>query len=210
MKKFTYQSILPSQSNQFLVFGFCAKAKDILEFAKIDRIGRTEDGSLKGFQRPQVSNHIEEIRKYLNEDEAVLPNSVVVAFTSGIDVKKNSDGKTATITIQNDDGLKKKFYYDDKVKKYKTIKDGKWQTRTIKYGIAETPHTLTLNNNIFTTEVTFIMLNKKLNANANDKVLANVEEENYGKVGDGLEISGLEEKDIQNRGFFSLITTSDI
>jgi len=103
MKKFTYQAILPAQSNEFLVFGFCAKAKDLLEFAKIDRIGRSEDGSLKGFQRPQVSNHINEIRKYLEQDEAVLPNSVVVAFTSGIDVSKSADGKTATVTIENDD-----------------------------------------------------------------------------------------------------------
>lgn len=103
MKTYTYQAILPKQAKKFTVFAFCAKAKDILEFAQIDRIGRESDGTLKGFQRPQVSNHINEIRAYLAQEDAVLPNSVVVAFTSGIDVKKNADGGTATITISADD-----------------------------------------------------------------------------------------------------------
>jgi len=106
MKNYTYQAILPKQADKFTVFAFCAKAKDILDFAQIDRIGREEDGTLKGFQRPQVSNHINEIRAYLAQEDAVLPNSVVVAFTSGIEVKKNPDGGTATITISADDSTR--------------------------------------------------------------------------------------------------------
>lgn len=103
MKTYTYQAILPKQADKFTVFAFCAKAKDVLEFAQIDRIGREQDGTLKGFQRPQVSNHIKEIRAYLAQDDAVLPNSVVVAFTSGIDVERHSDGSTATIKIAVDE-----------------------------------------------------------------------------------------------------------
>ncbi|MDA7686507.1 DGQHR domain-containing protein DpdB [Pseudomonadales bacterium] len=99
MKKYTYTAILPKQSKQFTVFSFCAKAKDILEFAQIDRIGRDEDGQLKGFQRPQVASHINEIRSYLSKDEAVLPNSVVVAFTSGVTVKRNKSTGTAQVSI---------------------------------------------------------------------------------------------------------------
>ena len=106
MNTYTYQAILPNQTKKFLVFAFCAKAKDILNFAQIDRIGREQDGTLRGFQRPQVSNHINEIRNYLSHEDAVLPNSVVVAFTSGIDVKKKSGGKTATIKISVDDATK--------------------------------------------------------------------------------------------------------
>jgi len=99
MNSFTYQAILPKQAKNLTVFAFCAKAKDVLEFAQIDRIGREKDGSLKGFQRPQVSKHIDEIKTYLTQDDAVLPNSVVLAFTSGVKVHKNSDNSTATITI---------------------------------------------------------------------------------------------------------------
>lgn len=103
MKTYTYQALLPKQTDKFTIFAFCAKAADILDFAQIDRIGRDLDGNLKGFQRPQISGHINEIRSYLAQEDAVLPNSVVVAFTSGVTVKRNDDGKTATVTISIED-----------------------------------------------------------------------------------------------------------
>jgi DGQHR domain-containing protein len=103
MKTYTYKAILPKQSNQLTVFSFSAKASDVLSFAKIDRIGRESDGSLKGFQRPQVANHIREIRTYLSNEGAVLPNSIVVAFTSGIRIGARQKDGTAKIQISVDD-----------------------------------------------------------------------------------------------------------
>jgi DGQHR domain-containing protein len=102
MSAYEYHAILPRQSARYTVFAFCARASDVLSFAAIDRIGRREDGSLKGFQRPQVAAHIKEIRAYLEHDDAVLPNSVVVAFTRGIAIAKN--GGMATIRIDDSDG----------------------------------------------------------------------------------------------------------
>lgn len=102
MSTYEYQAILPRQSDRYTVFAFCARAADVLSFSQIDRIGRREDGSLKGFQRPQVAAHIKEIRAYLERDEAVLPNSVVVAFTRG--VKVVPDGAMARIRIDAADG----------------------------------------------------------------------------------------------------------
>lgn len=67
----TYTAIVPKQSSAHSVFAFCAKASDVLRFAGIDRIGRKEDGSLRGFQRPQIAKHIKEIRDYLAKDEAI-------------------------------------------------------------------------------------------------------------------------------------------
>ena len=90
MSIYKYTSIIPKQSKKFTLFTFCAQASDVLAFAQIDRIGREEDGSLKGFQRPQVANHIKEIRSYLSQEDSVLPNSVVVAFTSGVTVGKQN------------------------------------------------------------------------------------------------------------------------
>lgn len=89
-----YTALLPKQSVRHTVLAFCAPAKDVLRFAIIDRIGRNEDGSLHGFQRPQVANHIREIRHYLAGDDAILPNSVVVAFTedAGVVIEPLSDG----------------------------------------------------------------------------------------------------------------------
>ncbi|SVE01791.1 uncharacterized protein METZ01_LOCUS454645, partial [marine metagenome] len=97
--KFTYSVITPKQSKNHTVFGFCANAKDIFEFAEIDRIGRTKTGTLKGFQRPKVATHIREIREYLEKEDAVLPNSIVVAFTSGVKLSRKSKG-TSQLTIE--------------------------------------------------------------------------------------------------------------
>ena len=102
MSKYTYTAIIPCQSEKYAVFAFCARASDVLNFAQIDRIGRLMDGSLTGFQRPQVASHIKEIRKYLAEDNAVLPNSIVVAFTSGVSITP-IDTNTATIQIDIQD-----------------------------------------------------------------------------------------------------------
>ena len=103
MKKYSYPALFANQGQGKTVFVFCAPAKDILSFATIDRISRSETGNLTGFQRPQVANHIKEIRDYLNQPDAVLPNSVVVAFMSDVNVSK----KTGKVTIdpKNKPGL---------------------------------------------------------------------------------------------------------
>ena len=65
INKYKFQGVFAQQSDSHTVVSFPAKAKDIFKIAKIDRAGRTEQGELFGFQRPQVSNHILEIRDYL-------------------------------------------------------------------------------------------------------------------------------------------------
>jgi|TARA_B110000211_G_scaffold228895_1_gene285848 DGQHR domain-containing protein len=105
MKKYTYSALVPKQSSHLQVLSFCAPASEIMDFARIDRIGRQKDGSLTGFQRPQVAAHIDEIRTYLAADEAVLPNSVVVAFTSGVIITDKKDGM-AKVTIDVDESSK--------------------------------------------------------------------------------------------------------
>jgi len=102
MSKFIYTAIVPKQSNSHMVFTFCAKASEIFLFSFIDRISRTADGGIAGFQRPQVANHIKEIREYLAREDAILPNSVVVAFTDGITLNNLSKG-LAQITIDTQD-----------------------------------------------------------------------------------------------------------
>ena len=84
----TFKGLLARQSNRHTVVTFAASASEILEIAEIDRIGRTDEGDLFGFQRPQIARHIHEIRDYLARDDAVLPNSVVLAFTQGVAIRE--------------------------------------------------------------------------------------------------------------------------
>ncbi len=77
----TFDVIMPRQGTGLPVFTFAARAADIVQFARIERAGRSEQGVLQGFQRPQIASHIREIRDYLEKPTAILPNAIVVAFT---------------------------------------------------------------------------------------------------------------------------------
>jgi DGQHR domain-containing protein len=95
MRSFKYNAISPKQGNQHKVFGICCRASDVLKFAEIDRIGREQNGTLRGFQRSQVQSHIVEIKEYLQRSDAILPNAIVVAFTSNVNIKKVEGGLAA-------------------------------------------------------------------------------------------------------------------
>jgi len=92
MSTLKYTAIRAQQSDKHQVLSFAARASDVFKLAKIDRISRDERGGLKGFQRPQISNHIHEIRDYLKSDDAVLPNPIVLAFTNSVTVTERGDG----------------------------------------------------------------------------------------------------------------------
>lgn len=98
-----YKALIPKQSNTMSVCTFCAPAAEVLGFAQIDRLGRDSAGQLRGFQRPQIISHIKEIRNYLGLAEAVLPNSVVVAFTRGAILKPDSISGMGELVIDTGD-----------------------------------------------------------------------------------------------------------
>jgi DGQHR domain-containing protein len=97
MNKLIFSAISARQSPSSKVLSFAAKASDVLRFAAIDHVARDSEGRLSGFQRPQIAAHIREIRDYLATPEAVLPNPIVVAFTSGLEVKE--DGAKLRVAI---------------------------------------------------------------------------------------------------------------
>jgi DGQHR domain-containing protein len=92
MDKLTYLAVRARQNPSSVVLSFAASVADVLRFAVIDRVARDTEGRLSGFQRPQIAAHIREIRDYLVTPEAVLPNPIVVAFTSGVTVESAGDG----------------------------------------------------------------------------------------------------------------------
>jgi DGQHR domain-containing protein len=92
MNTLTFSAVCARQSPSSTVLSFAANAVDILRFATIERLARDADGLLSGFQRPQIAAHIREIRDYLETPEAVLPNSIVVAFTRGVSIEKVRGG----------------------------------------------------------------------------------------------------------------------
>ncbi len=98
-----YLTITAQQSNEHKVLVFAAKASDIRRFASIDRISRSAQGELSGFQRPQVAGHIREIQDYLEKPNSILPNPIVVAFIDHVSIKELTEGSTE-LTIDLSDG----------------------------------------------------------------------------------------------------------
>lgn len=78
---------------------FAARASELEKFASIDRAGRDAQGTLNGFQRPQIASHIREIKDYLDKPKAILPNPIVVAFTSGVRIDQEDDAGGCRVKI---------------------------------------------------------------------------------------------------------------
>src|SRR5215471_5846282 len=62
------------------LYSFAVDGKQLPRFTTIARVGRGASQQILGYQRPEVLSHIAEIRNYLESDNPMIPNAVVVAF----------------------------------------------------------------------------------------------------------------------------------
>jgi len=92
VSRFKYQGVIARQSAAHKAITIVARASEVFAFASITRAGRDEAGALRGFQRPQIASHIREIRDYLKTPDAVLPNSIVLGFVEGVEVRELTGG----------------------------------------------------------------------------------------------------------------------
>lgn len=98
-----YPALRAQQAADHDVFVFAAPPEEVLKFAQIERVGRSDEGHLKGFQRHQIASHIRDIRDYLGREDALLPNAVIVAFIDGVGVQELGNGRLE-IRIDDSDG----------------------------------------------------------------------------------------------------------
>lgn len=61
------------------LYSFAVDGKRLCQFTTVSRVRRGED-AIQGYQRPEVLSHIAEIRNYLESEDPMIPNAVVVAF----------------------------------------------------------------------------------------------------------------------------------
>jgi len=62
------------------LYAFAVDGKLLPRFATVSRIRRTTGSQIEGYQRPEVISHIASIRRYLESEEPMIPNALVVAF----------------------------------------------------------------------------------------------------------------------------------
>lgn len=86
------------------VFSFFLPARRLVEIAEISRIERTDDGSLEGFQRPEIRSHIRGIVNYLDRGDILFPNAIVLALAPGAVFKSARGSKPTGREICSDAG----------------------------------------------------------------------------------------------------------
>jgi DGQHR domain-containing protein len=73
-----------AQGSGMPLYLFSLTAREILEVAEISRVGRGDHSELIGYQRPEVRQHVKEITDYLNGEEVLFPNSIIIALPSTV------------------------------------------------------------------------------------------------------------------------------
>lgn len=63
------------------VYAFFIKGSDIVRVADISRIERDAQDTLKGFQRPEIRQHVRGIVDYLNQGDVLFPNAIILALS---------------------------------------------------------------------------------------------------------------------------------
>ncbi len=79
------------------LYSFAVDGKLLHDFCTISRVSRHDGEGLSGYQRPEVVSHISQIRDYLESDNPILPNAIVVAFNDKVKFKPSTgSGKAKT------------------------------------------------------------------------------------------------------------------
>lgn len=78
------RALLVQQTPDFPLYLFSLTAHEILQIADISRMSRDQSGDLIGYQRPEVKHHIQEIVDYLDSDQVIFPNPIIIALPSTV------------------------------------------------------------------------------------------------------------------------------
>jgi len=66
------------------VYAFFMHGADVTRVADISRVERDEADILKGFQRPEIRNHVKSIVEYLSQKNILFPNAIILAISPEI------------------------------------------------------------------------------------------------------------------------------
>ena len=91
------RALRTTQGSGLDVYAFFIRGADILRVADISRIERDTADDLKGFQRPEIRQHVKGIIEYLNQGQVLFPNAIILAmspdlkFAASRGTKSNGD-----------------------------------------------------------------------------------------------------------------------
>lgn len=99
------RSLRLNQNQTNPLYLFSLTGKELLRIADISRISRDDGGRLIGYQRPEVKRHVQDIVTYLDSDNVIFPNSIILALSSDVRFRssrgpKVNDGVSAAGTLE--------------------------------------------------------------------------------------------------------------
>jgi DGQHR domain-containing protein len=77
-----------------VVYLFSLAPSEIFEVADVSRISRDDAGDLIGYQRPGVRPHVKDIASYLEGDDIVFPNALIMALDPDVRFRSSRGPKT--------------------------------------------------------------------------------------------------------------------
>lgn len=83
-RELVVRALHTTQGEGLNVFAFFIKGGDIVKVADISRILRNDADELKGFQRPEIRQHVKGILDYLNQGAVLFPNAIILALAPDV------------------------------------------------------------------------------------------------------------------------------
>lgn len=81
------------------LYSFAIDGKELPRFATVSRIRRDKRNDVLGYQRPEVLSHIGEIRNYLETEDPMIPNALVIAFDERVRFEPSTKVKTKAVSV---------------------------------------------------------------------------------------------------------------
>jgi len=76
------RALLVQQSGNVPIYVFALTAEEFEQVAEISRVSRDETGELIGYQRPEVREHVGSITDYLDSEDPIFPNAIILSLSS--------------------------------------------------------------------------------------------------------------------------------
>jgi DGQHR domain-containing protein len=127
MDSLTMPAIKLTQNGRTLYL-FGIDGKKLADVAAVSHLERDDAGKLLGYQRPEIANHIAQIRQYLETSKAMLPNAIIMALDKKRVAwepvnKKNDDVGHLTMMLSDRSNARKPAYIVDGQQRAAALRD---------------------------------------------------------------------------------------
>ncbi len=82
------RALRTKQGKEVDVYAFFLYGSDLTKVADISRLERDDNDEVKGFQRREIKNHVRSIVDYLNSDNPIFPNAIIMALGEKVEFKQ--------------------------------------------------------------------------------------------------------------------------